>query len=248
MKPCDAVRVSVSHNEQIKNVTCTWYLWKDRPCLDVNGCTTFLWIGHPLNLCWVQQTKYLTHVLVLSTKLILRNMLKKHETVFNTDLGTVQGNEAQLNLKSGASSKFCKARFVPYSFKPKVEQELDQLVRTLLLRSIIVSGRHPLCPSSSLTTVQIYGDFKVTLKPVLEVDQYPLPRIEDIFSALVQQAWLASRLFTDDIVVEKSRDLLTINTEKSRDLRTINTENGLYRYNRLVYGVDSAPTIWQRTI
>ena len=36
--------------------------------------------------------------------------------------------------------------------------------------------------------------------------------------------------------------------EQSRDLLTINTEKGLYRYNRLVYGVASAPTICQRTM
>lgn len=36
--------------------------------------------------------------------------------------------------------------------------------------------------------------------------------------------------------------------EISKVYLTKNTHKGLYCYNRLVYGVESAPSIWQRTL
>ena len=70
---------------------------------------------------------------------------------------------------------------------------------------------------------------------------YPLQRIEDIFASLaggqkfskldLRQAYLQCEV-----------------EEESRKLLTINTYHGLYRYNRLGFGIASAPAIWQRSI
>ena len=36
--------------------------------------------------------------------------------------------------------------------------------------------------------------------------------------------------------------------DESNDYLTINIHRGLFRYNRLIYGIASAPAIWQRTM
>ena len=84
-------------------------------------------------------------------------------------------------------------------------------------------------------------DFKVTLNPALQVDQYPLPKIENIFANLaggekftkldLRQAYLQLHL-----------------SEDSKPLLTINTHKGLYRYHRMTYGISPAPSIWPRAI
>ena len=66
--------------------------------------------------------------------------------------------------------------------------------------------------------VRICGNFKVTVNPELQIDKYPLPRIEAIFANLsngqkyskidLRQAFLT--LECDD----ESKNVLTINTHK----------------------------------
>ncbi|XP_049332430.1 uncharacterized protein K02A2.6-like [Astyanax mexicanus] len=89
--------------------------------------------------------------------------------------------------------------------------------------------------------VCICGDFKVSINPVLRTVQYPLPRIEDIFSSLA-----GGEKFSK---IDLSQAYLQMEVEESsKKFLIINTHKGLYRYNRLVFGVASAPAIWQRAM
>ncbi|XP_041347276.1 uncharacterized protein K02A2.6-like [Gigantopelta aegis] len=113
-------------------------------------------------------------------------LVEKYKSVFQSDRGTLKDIKATLNLKADVQPKFMKARSVPYSIKPKVEAEIEKLVSDGILTKVNYSEwATPVVPVIKQDgSVRLCGDFKVTVNPVLEVDQYPLPRIEDIFASL----------------------------------------------------------------
>ena len=148
-----------------------------------------------------------------------------------------------MSLKPDAKPKFVKARPVAHALKERVNAELDKLLQDGILEKVDYSEwATPKVPIPKKDgSVRICGDFKVTVNPQLEVDQYPLPRIEDIFAALAGGQQF-SKVDLKHAYLQMKVD------EASRPLLTINTEKGLYRYNRLVYGIASAPAILQRSI
>ena len=73
----------------------------------------------------------------------------------------------------------------------------------------------------------------------MEVDQYPLPKPEDLFATLA-----GGKKFTK-LDLSQAYQQLTLDNE-SRKYVTINTHKGLYQYTRLQFGVASAPAIFQR--
>ena len=90
-------------------------------------------------------------------------------------------------------------------------------------------------------TVRICGDYKVTVNPHLQTEGYPLPHIDDIF------AKLAGRQKFTKIDLKQAYHQMEVE-EESQEYLTVNTHQGSYRYNRLVFGITSAPAIWQRAI
>ena len=84
-----------------------------------------------------------------------------------------------------------------------------------------------------------YGDYKVTINRAAKPDTYPLPRIEDLFTSLN-----GGKTFSK---LDLAHAYLQVPLEEdSKDLVAINTHKGLYRYNRLPFGVSAAPSIFQR--
>ena len=77
-----------------------------------------------------------------------------------------------------------------------------------------------------------------TLNPRLQVNQYPLPHPDELFSALN-----GGQKFT---TLDLSEVYLQIELEEEAKIcSTINTHKGLYAFNRLSYGMASSPAIFQ---
>ena len=88
--------------------------------------------------------------------------------------------------------------------------------------------------------LRLCSDYKVTINPVLEIDQYPLPKPDDLFATLA-----GGKQFTK---IDLTHAYQQMNLEESsRELVTVNTHKGLYRY-RLPFGVASAPAMFQKTM
>ena len=90
-------------------------------------------------------------------------------------------------------------------------------------------------------SVRLCGDYSKTVNPVLETDQYPLPRPEDLMTCLT-----GGCKFTKlDLSAAYQQMVLD---EKSCPYVTVNTPKGLYRYLQLPFGVSSAPAIFQKAM
>ena len=76
----------------------------------------------------------------------------------------------------------------------------------------------------------------MTINPNVIPEHYPLPNAEDMFASLN-----GGNVFSK-IDLTHAYQQLEIN-EASKQYLTINTHKGLYRYQRMPYGVTSAPSI-----
>ena len=136
-----------------------------------------------LNLDWSQ-----IKMLHFTETMTVEGLKGKYKNIFKDEfqLGTVTGIQTRIKVKPDPNPVFCKARSVPYAIKSKVEKELDRLVENGILSKVQTSDwATPIVPVIIIIikkkkngSVRICRDFKVTVIKVLEVDQYPLPKLK----------------------------------------------------------------------
>ena len=173
----------------------------------------------------------------------LSEILKEHEEIFQDELGTMKDFKAKLVVKSNAKPKFCHPRQIPLALKELVEQELKQLQEKGILEQVKYSEwATPLVRVLKTDgKVQLYGDYKITVNPILDVDQYPLPKPQELLATLSGR-----QKFTKlDLLAAYQQMLLD---DESCKLATVNTHLGLFRYCRLPFGIASAPAIFQHAM
>ena len=127
--------------------------------------------------------------------------------------------------------------------KDVIEKELDSLQSAGIIEPVVYSewaAPIVLVPKKN-GRMRICGDYKVTLNPCVEVDQYPLPKPEKLFATISG----GERFTKLDLSQAYQKMVLD---DDSKDLVTINTHRDLYRYTRLPFRISSAPALFQRTM
>ena len=89
--------------------------------------------------------------------------------------------------------------------------------------------------------IRICRDYKVTINPEVDVDQYPLPKPDDIYATMA-----GGKLFTTFDLSHAYNQLLL--DKESCKFVTINIHKELYQYTCLPFGIASAPAMFQRVM
>ena len=89
--------------------------------------------------------------------------------------------------------------------------------------------------------IRVYVYFSTGLNAALKDYHYPLPCPEEVFNKLNE-----GNIFSK---IDLSEAYLQIPVEENRSkLLCINTQRGLYKFDRLVFGIKVAPAIFQQVI
>lgn len=234
VKGCLPVVVSVGSRQYQLTLLVT-DTWKGNNLLGLDWFGTFhLGIsGLPADtISYVNQDKQLK---------LTEELRESFADVFAPGLGHCRAFKAHLKLKDQAVPKFFKHRPVPFARLDAVKKELDRLLTNGVLQSVSSSDwAAPIVVVPKTDgSVRICGDFKVTVNPQLEIERYPIPRMEELLFKL-NKGHAYSKIDLSDAYLQIELD------DASKALMVINTPFGLYRYQRLPFGVASAPAIFQR--
>ena len=133
-----------------------------------------------LHLNWTQIS------MVQNSSTQLEDLMKEYSEIFRDELGTIKGFQASLHLKGSPQPMFFRPRPVSFAIRDAVGHELDRLEADTIIVKVTHAER-----AAPIVAVpkkdgrpRICGDYKVTINPVLEIDQHPLPWSEELFAIL----------------------------------------------------------------
>ncbi|XP_036341085.1 uncharacterized protein K02A2.6-like, partial [Rhagoletis pomonella] len=163
--------------------------------------------------------------------------------VFDEKLGLCNKTKAHLVVKPDHKPIFRPKRPVAYAIQHLVEEELQRLQDVNVISPVNYSewAAPIVVTKKSNGSIRIYADFSTGLNTALETHQYPLPLPEDIFAKLANAKYF-SHIDLSDAFLQIEVD------ESSKELLRINTHLGLFRYNRMIFGVKTFPAIFQQVM
>ena len=168
-------------------------------------------------------------------------ILKRYQSQFS-GIGTLPG-EYEIKIDASVTPVVHPPRRIPYMLRDKVKAELDRMARM----GIITKVEQPTQWVSPIVVVKKpNGDVRICLDPVdlnkaVKREHYPLRTVEEVAATLAE-----ARVFS---TLDATSGFYQIRlAEKSTWLTTFNTPFGRFKFERLPFGLVSAPEIFQRAM
>ena len=148
---------------------------------------------------------------------------------------------AELKLKRNMPPVFIRKRYVPFASLDKINQVLDRLENIGILSKTEYNQWASPVVNVKKKSGEIRADFSTGLNTALEDFHYPLPSPKEVFIKL------NGSNFISKIDLSNAYLQIPVNSDIA-NLLSINTHRGLYRYERLAFGVKVAPAIFQQVM
>ena len=168
------------------------------------------------------------------------DIIERYPEVFSDRIGLMNG-EYSIKLDDSVRPVQHAPRTVPVALRKKVKAELDSMEAA----GVITTVSEPSEWISSMVVVpKKDGKIRLCIDPrdlnrAVQREHYPFPTVEEIATRLD-----GAKVFT---VLDMHKGFWHIKIdEKSSKLTTFNTPFGRYKYQRLPFGISSAPEVFQK--
>ncbi|XP_015280720.1 PREDICTED: uncharacterized protein K02A2.6-like [Gekko japonicus] len=167
-------------------------------------------------------------------------LYERFPAVFGDGLGRYNGPPISFELDPNVAPIRLKYRKVPIPIRPRVEKELDKLIAQGVLEPVPHSRWEtpivtPVKPDGS---IRICADYKCTINKALQQHSYPVPVISHVLASLG-----GGKLFAKLDLAQAYQQLPV--TPEAAEAQTIVTHRGAFKVNRLQFGVNVAPGLFQ---
>ena len=162
-------------------------------------------------------------------------------------IGQLKDFEVKIHVDPSVTPVARKHSRIPFHLRSKVKEELDKLERQDIIEKVdskdatewvsrIVVAPKPKKPNE----IRLCVDMREANKAIQRT-RHVTPTVEEIISDL------NGAKFFSKVDLKAGYHQLTLN-KSSRSITTFSTHDGLYRYKRLSFGINSAAEIFQHTI
>ncbi|GFY01309.1 uncharacterized protein K02A2.6 [Trichonephila clavipes] len=207
------------------NISLTTYVnVKSKPILGLRGC---------------KELKLIERIDAIECSISKNELIKQYKDVF-TGVGEFPYEPYHITLKDNAVPVIHPPRRVPLTLQPKLKSTLDRSEK----EGIVSKVNKPTDWMQSLVIVEKpNGNLRLCLDPrdlkVIKREHYQIPCTDDIISRLESK-----KIFS--VIDLKDGFWHVPLDEVSSEICTFNTHFGWYKFNKMPFGIVSAPEVFQK--